>query len=339
MAAKKYRKYQPLELTPNRDPRFSRRIRRPFWLPALSFYILTIAIAIAIFFLVWGVLLEGGEEAPWIIAGMSASFVLGGAVFLREVILRNRRRRYLRAERQLDYNLNNVSPNAGFAHSSFKLGLKKNAAMIEKIKRKSEAARVLNQLPDGHWEVFELCNEYLSINKIQLETVGIGSPRLAGLRRGREIAEALHKYHLLNWVAIESKYLTKEAKNQIAIAEKIELSQRALLAIDSALEFYPDDETLTDSRIAVNEFVATIKISHWIERAERQTFKKNYQQAISLYRDALFYLARENFQTSEKELIADKIHTEIGKIRNLDHRNQERTGEIQQSGTRSEKEK
>ncbi len=315
---KQFRNNQPQSFPGGENGRVSQRYNSPFWLPASSFYVLSFAIAIAIFFLVWAFLHEGGDEAPWIVSGVCASLVLGGAVFLREIILRKARQRYLRAERQLDYNLNNIALHSSVNQDVYKLGLKKNAAIIEHIKRKSDAARILGHLPEGHWEVFELCNEYLSINEKQMETVGIGSPRLAALRRGKEIVEALHKIHLLNWVEIKSRFLTQEANNQVELAEKIELSQRALMTMDSALEFYPDEERLKASKDALNDFISSIKISHWIEQAERETFKENYREAISLYRDALFYLARENVQYEEKKHIADKINTEIEHIRKLE---------------------
>lgn len=321
MTGKHTRNNQPQRYNRKFNQRVAQNYRKPFWLPASSFYVLSIAITIAIFFLVWAILQEGGEESPWIISGIIASFVLGGAVFLREVILRKARHHYLLAERQLDYNLNNIALHSSSTQGAFKLSLKKNAELIEQIKRKSEAAKILGHLPDGHWEVFELCNEYLSLNEKQLENVGVGSPRLAALRRGKEIIETLHKFHLLNWVEIESRFLAQEANNQIDLSDKIELSQRALMAMDSALEFYPEEEKLKASKTALNEFISSIKISHWIEQAERETFKENYQQAISLYRDALFYLARENVQFEEKKLIADEINAEIELIRKLENNN------------------
>ncbi|MEZ5426191.1 MAG: hypothetical protein R2747_08005 [Pyrinomonadaceae bacterium] len=250
-------------------------------------------------------------------AGLSASFVLGGAVFLREVFLKKVRQRYLLAEKQLDYNLKNVSLHSKVKRDRNRLSLKKHAAIIQGIQKKSQAARILTHLPDGHWEVFEMCNEYLNLNKKQLETAGIGSPRLPALRRGKEIVEELHRFHLLSWVQIESRLCTEEANKQVELADKIELVQRAQAVIDSALQFYPEEEKLVDSKAALEEFSASIKISHWIEQAEKEKFKQEYQKAISLYRDALFYLARENVRSTEKEVIAERINSEIEIIRQL----------------------
>jgi tetratricopeptide (TPR) repeat protein len=301
------------------DPR---KFRRPFWLPASNYYVLAIAVTIAFFFLVWGILHEGKEDdAPWIPAGISASVVLIGAVILREGILRKARNRYLSAQKKLDHNLNNIALHSRANQNANKLSIEKNAAIIKEIEKKSEAARILGKLPEGHLEVFEMCDEYLRINKKELETVGVGSPRLAALRRGREKVQNLHRFHLLVWAEIESRGLTLEAKNRVTMSEKLEMAQKALTVLDSALQFYPGETTLAESADALTGFVASIKISHWIEQAERSAFKGNYKRAISHYRDALFFLARENIQNEEKEIIAEKINSEITKLREITEKN------------------
>lgn len=290
------------------------RNRRPFWLPASNFYILTAAAAIAFFFLVWGILHDGNEQAPWIPAGIGASLVLIGAVFLREIVLRKARNRYLLVQRRLDYNLDNAQLHAKPNTSERKLTIEKNAEIIRQIQKKSDAARVLMKLAEGHLEVFELCAEYLEINKKELLSVGAGSPRLASLRRGKEITEELHKFHLLTWAEIESRHLTLEAKNRATIAEKIETAQKALSVIQNALHYYPDELKLIESEDAIKEFVISIRVEHFIEQAERSAFKGNYKRAVSHYKDALYFLARENRQNRETDLLAERINLEIKKI-------------------------
>jgi hypothetical protein len=198
-----------------------------------------------------------------------------------------------------------------------KLSVEKNAAIVKEITKKSDAAKILGKLPEGHLEVFEMCNEYLLVNEKELETVGVGSPRLAALRRGREVVQDLHHFHLLSWAEIESLTLTQEAKNRVTISEKLETAQKALSVLDSALQFYPNEARLVESENALREFIASIKISHWIEQAERSAFKGNYKRAISHYRDALFFLARGNIQAEEKEIIAGKINSEIDRLREI----------------------
>ena len=198
-----------------------------------------------------------------------------------------------------------------------KLSLEKNAEIIKEIKKKSEAARTLGNLSNGHWNVIETCNEYLSVVEKQMETVGTGSPRLAGLRRGREIVGDLHRFHTLAWAEIESRSWSQKARNYATISEKLNAAQKALSVLESALEFYPTEQRLTESEMAVKNFIATIKVSHWIEQAERAAFKGNYKRAVNLYRDALFFLARENMDSAEQQTVAEQINLEIEKLRNL----------------------
>ncbi len=292
--------------------------RRPFWLPASNYYILAAAATIAFFFLIWGILHEGNEDTPWIGAGIGASFVLGGAVILREVVLKQARNRYLLERKRLDSNIDNISLNHNQHRNYNKITIEQNSAIVKEIKRKSEAANVLGNLAEGHFEVFEMCQEYLLLNERELQTVGVGSPRLAAFRRGREIVSEFHKFHLLQWAEIEAKNLTREAKNQVSVSDKIETAQKALTIIDSALQFYPQELNLQESEEALKDFIVSIKVTHWIEQAERSAFKGNYKRSISHYRDALFFLGRENVKSQERERIAQQINDEIEKIRGLE---------------------
>ena len=296
------------------------KYNRPFWLPASNYYILSFAVAVAFFFLVWGILHDGEEDAPWVPAGISASLVLIGSVFLREIVLKKARNQYMLEKRKLDNNLNRLTYATVRTESGEKLSIQKNAEIINEIRQKSEAARTLRKLPDAHLEVFESCNEYLLISKKELETVRVGSPRIAALIRGREIIKQLHKFHLLTWAGMESRSLTQEAKNQVKISAKLKNAQKAQSVLESALQFYPDEVQLKESEEVLKEFIASIKISHLIELGERAEFKENYKLAKSYYRDALFSLARENVQKEESELIAEQINQKIEEIRQLENK-------------------
>lgn len=309
-------KYKTQRLVNRKIGRNSGKYHRPFWLPASSYYILATAVALAFFFFLWGILHEGGEDMPWIAAGIGASILIIGAVFLREIVLRNARNKFLSAQKRLDQNLNKV-PQVNPKNDSHKLSLQQNTGIIKEIQKKSEAAKVLGKLSEGHLEVFEMCGEYLAVNENQLETVGLGSPRLAALRRGREIAQNLRHYHLLAWAELESRSFSQEAKNRVIISEKLEMSQKALSVLEFALQFYPNEPQLLESDEALKEFAASIKISHLIEQAERADFKGNHKLAINHYKDALFFLARENVKGLEKEAIAERINSEIEKIREI----------------------
>lgn len=291
--------------------------RRPFWLPASNYYFLAIGVAVAVFFLGWGILHDGQESMPWIPAGIISGLIILGAVFLREIILRRYRRRYMIDERRLDRNLRAVRASNSAARATGKLSIERNADLVRRIKKKSAAAKTLMRLPDGHFEVFEFCSEYLALTDAELPTVGTGSPRLAALRKGRETAENTRKEHLLLWAEIEAKRLTKEAIGRVTISERIETAQKASDVLETALEYYPDEEALISSKLAVAQVIGSMRVGHWIEQAERAQFKGNYRRAVSLYKDALFFLARDGDQVPDAASVAERINREIEKINNL----------------------
>lgn len=290
------------------------KYRRPFWLPASNYYILAAAVAIASFFLIWGILHDGDDDAPWIPAGVGASVILIGAVFLREIVLRKARNRYLLVQKRLDFTLDTATLHTKNSAVEKKLSLEENAEILRQIQKKSDAAKVLMKLSDGHQEVFELCREYLEINRKELEKVGAGSPRLGGLLRSKEFVKDLHKFHLMAWAEIETRQLTQDAKNRVTMTEKTETAQKALGVIQTALQYYPDERRLIESEAAISEFVTSIRVSHFVEQAERSAFKGNYKRAVSHYKDALFFLARENKTSIETDLLAEQINLEIQKI-------------------------
>ena len=290
--------------------------RRPFWLSAVNYYILALSVAAALFFLLWGMLHDGGEETPWVTAGLAACIVVAGAVFLREFIFRISYNRQIAQQRRMDMNLKGIG--APQSRSDNKLTLQKNASLLHEIKRKSDAAKILGRLPEAHREVFEMCGRYLSVNSKELATVSAASPRLTALLKGRDLAENYHKFHLLQWAEIEARSFSAEAKQQTRTSQKIESAQKALNAINSALHFYPNEVNLKQSSEALIEFIASIKMENWIERAERASFKGNHRQARKLYQDALFFLDREGRQLLDSKEIADKLTQEIEKIDQLE---------------------
>lgn len=295
----------------------TRPARRPFWLPASNYYVLAAAVALAFFFLAWGILHDSGEEMPWVTAGIGSSIILAGAVILREVVLRKARQRFLRQQ--------NLPAGRGFAGQSHfgeirdrgKLTLERNAAILNEIKQKSEAAKILSKFSAGHREVFELCREYIVRNEIELKSVNAGSPRLAALLKGRSVVAGQHRYHMLAWAEIEARALTNEARDRANSDEKIEGAQKALTVVETALASYPGEPSLVQSQELLREFIVSIKVSGFVELAERAAFDGDYSRAKGLYRDALFYLSRDNIQSDDREKAANRINAEIDKMSSL----------------------
>lgn len=289
------------------------RNRHPFWLPASNYYVMSVAISAAFFFVIWGILHDSGEETPWITAGISASMLLCGAVIMREIILRRVRERFVREQRRLERGFSNIRPHHNDLRSS-KLTLERNAAVLDELNRKSEAARVLNRFSAGHREVFELCAEYISQNEGELKTVSASSPRLSALLKGRSMASDLHRYHMLRWAEIEVTTLTDEARDLAEPEEKIDAARTALAVIDQSLTAYPTEPSLVQSRELLQELMVSIRVSDHVEKAERAAFEHDFSRARGLYRDALFALGRDNVQSPARDAAAERIRTEIDRI-------------------------
>lgn len=335
------RQIDPKQLNGMIVPRKSDKIISVFLLPSSSFYILTVAIALICFFILWAFLQESGDKSPWIYSGILASLIIIGAVVSREIIQRDLRAgRFAgrgiiapgleklggRAGRPVTgiNNSANVkgsrSGGAGGVNSK-RFTLQRNADFLKLIEQKSATARQFKIFPDKHLEVFELCGEYLKLTERELKRAELGTTKWGAFKNGRKKVKEVHRHHLISWAAVESRRLTQEAKTGGSFANKIETAQKAGTVLEKALAFYPDDRQLLDSVEAVSDFVASIKISHWIELAEKAAFKHEFKRAISHYKDALFYLARENVTTLDKEEIAEKINFEIKKMRKLKAKN------------------
>lgn len=301
------------------NPRLNRalgaRFKRPFWLAASNYYILTIAVTIAFFFLVWGILHDGREDTPWIGAGIAASALLFGAVLLREIFLRRARNRFLANQRRLDQNLLYVPLNLSAAERPDKLTLEKNSAWLKHIEKKSDAAKILARLPEGHKEVFDLCDDYLKTIALEIPLIGAGSPRIAAFLKGSEKIRKFHRFHLLQWAAIESRNLTQQARNRTKASEKIDAAQKAKDILEYALRFYPEEPTLTGSEIVLEEFLDTIKVSDWVERAEKAAFRGNQKRAIGLYEEALVYLRHNGVQNDDRQSAIEQVEIEIERLR------------------------
>lgn len=288
--------------------------RRPLWLPAHNYYVLTAAAGIGVFFLAWGVMQDAGEPTPWIFAGLLSSTVPVAAVLLREVYLRGARNRFRANQRRLDRSLHGLYGYAKHRAGGDKLTIEKNALILAEIKRKSEAANVLGRFAEGHLEVVDMCTEYIAAAERELPTVGAGSPRIAALTRGKDAASEAHHFHMLKWAEIESRMLTQEANSQVKSNERLETARKALGVLDFALNYYPHETALVESRSVLSEFVASIKLSQMIERAERATLRKNSGRALRHYRDALQFLERQKTATGERSAIAEQIEAEILRI-------------------------
>ena len=297
-------------------PRHGTPQRRASRAPSASIYILAAgATAASLFFTLWWMLHSGGDEAPWVPAGLAASVVMLVAIAAREVVLQRTRTRHLLDGRE--------QPRGRPEHrrSGASAGVHRVSqgdtykAALRALQKQCAQADAPGALPDAHMDAYLSCQEYLENADETLRTQAVGGEARAALRAGQERARALARHHLLDWARGATRSLTAEAQRRVRMSDKIEAANRALEVIDSALRLYPEEAQLRESETAVREYITSVKVSHWVELAERAAFKGYYRRAIDRYRDALFYLSRESMGEEARADMAQRIEREIDLLR------------------------
>ena len=283
-------------------------------MPSSTGYLMAaIIIAAGLFFGIWWILVSSGDEAPWLPAGLAASAVLLVALSAREVVMRRAWTRYLLEN---GISQKHTSRSRSTAGRSQKKGFSSSlhSAALRTIQKQSVAADHPGSSPEAHLDVAQLCQDYLSSTDEAIRSGSFHSEKGIAIRAGQERVRALHRHHLLTWAKGQSRALTHEAQQRARTFDKIETATRALDCIDSALRIYPDEAELNESRVAIGEFIASVKVAHWVELAERSAFKGHYRRAIDRYKDALFYLNQDVVKDEVRIAGTEKIEAEIAKL-------------------------
>jgi hypothetical protein len=258
----------------------------------------------ALFFILWWMLQS--EETPWVPAGLAASVVMLVAASARELVARRTFRRHVMERGHEGSRGVSALRSQGrqISHSD----------TLRALQRQSAEADAHESIPEGHLEVYKLCGEYLSKSEIALQSPSLAPESRIALRAGTERVRGLQKKHMLAWARGTVRSLTHEAQQRTRLHEKVEIAHRALDCIESASKIYPEAEELNQSSLAVNEFITSSRVAHWVELAERAAFKGYYRRAIDCYCDALFYLTRDNLD-HERDATARQITRQIDLLR------------------------
>lgn len=286
------------------------RGRRP---SSTGYLVGAIVLAVGLFFGLWWILVSSGDEAPWLPAGLAASVVLLVALSAREVVMRRAWTRYLlengiRQDSSRRSRQSSRTQKKGFSSSL-------QSAALRAIQKQSSAADRSGSAPEMHLDVAQLCHDYLLSTDEAIRSGSHGSEKGIALRASQERVRALHRHHLLTWAKGQSQLLTHEAQQRARTFDKIETATRALDCLDSALRIYPGEADLSQSRVAIEEFIASVKVAHWVELAERSAFKGHYRRSIDRYRDALFYLNQDVVKEDIRVAGTQKIEHEIEKLK------------------------
>jgi hypothetical protein len=288
-------------------------IERPFWLSASNYYTFAAAVTISLFFLVWGILNEANETAPWIGAGVLAGIVLAGAVVLREVILRSHRNRRLSEQARLEETLRSVAAFSNL-NDRRKLSLKQHEAWLAHIGQRSEAAKVLDRISAAHRDVFDLCEQYLGDIDDELGRVAPGSPRIGAFKAGVRHIKKLHRFHLLRWAELETTQLRLGGSG--SIADTLHSNDRAEEVLGFALSYYPNESDLTASMAVVSDAKTMITAAELTDNAEKERDLGNPEAALELYRDALAVLTNNALEVDDSRArIIESISAKIEMLR------------------------
>jgi hypothetical protein len=269
----------------------------------------SIIIAVGLFVGLWWILLRGGDEAPWLPAGLAASVVLLVALSAREVVMRRAWTRYLLENGISQKPSSRPRESSRTQKRGFSASV--HSAALRAIQKQSTAADTPGSTPEAHLDVAQMCHDYLSRTDEAIRSGNFGSEKGIAIRAGQERVRALHRHHLMTWARGQSRALLHEAQQRARTFDKIETATRAMDCIDSAMRVYPDELELNESRVAISEFITSVKVAHWVELAERSAFKGHYRRAIDRYRDALFYLSQGTVKDELRVAGTEKIEREI----------------------------
>lgn len=285
-------------------------------LPSTSGYLIGAGFAAATLFgVLWVMLHSNGDEAPWAPAALASSVVMLVAIAAREVVMRRAWTRYILEQDRRDLHTEKGTRKHTTASGSKYRPIDANAAQLRALQKQSIEADSAGETPEPHLEAYQSCKEYLASTAETLRSSSLSRESRMALRAGQERARSLQKHHLLVWARASSRSLTHEAQRRARVWDKIETAQRALDVIETARKLYPDEAELHESEAAVRDFIASIRVAHWVELAERAAFKGYYTRAIDRYRDALFYLSRESMKEEVRLETAERISREIELLR------------------------
>jgi hypothetical protein len=293
-------------------------------MPSTSGYMVAAGgVAAGLFFLLWWMLHDSADgEAPWVPAGLAASVVMLIAVAAREVVMRRAWTRYLLEQDRHDHphSINDARKSSSHIGSSGKngsrSGLSSHSAALRALQKQSEEADAAgSSAPEVHLDAYQSCKEYLSSTDETLRSATVDTEKRVALRAGQERARVLQRHHLVAWARVASRGLTHEAQLRGRVSDKVETARRAMDVVDSALKIYPGEAELQESFAAIQEFIASVKVAHWVELAERAAFKGKYARAIDRYRDALFYVSREQMREETRAEVGQSIQRQIDLLR------------------------
>jgi tetratricopeptide (TPR) repeat protein len=259
----------------------------------------------ALFGALWAILRGSGDAEPWLPSGLAAGVVLVVAIAARHIALRHALSHYLLEAGRGGEPVGLMGRTRASLAGPYPIGaLRALEQRLAKIESGSAS-------PATHWEAYRLCQEYLERAEDALRATSAGHRSHAIVRASQERVRALQKHHMMSWARQTSRALADRAQRNGRASDQLKAAADALNVIETALRVYPEEPELNESAAAVRDLISAMRIKRWVERAERAAFKGQYERAIDRYRDALFYLSREDLSENARGAVAEQINREI----------------------------
>ena len=289
---------------------------RPLRPAAGVYYFSLLVICGFIFTVLWLIFYDDvSGDLRYLIPTLAAGAVFIVGIIFREVLLYRAHAKALREQRRLDRNIN-LKQAGSQGPENEKLSLEQHENLLGEIRKKSEAARILGHLPEGHKEVSELSERYLHRVSAELPKVKPGSPRLATFKKGQRKVRELHRFHLLRWTEIVTRSLIQDARGYDNISERLSTARKAQEVLEYAVGYYPTERDLLESQELLDEFIVSIEMAEIMESARTAKDNGEYTVAVAAYREALSRLAEKDVGTRDLSLLSDEIEAELKKLEN-----------------------
>ena len=261
------------------------------------------------FILLWAFTTGANDDAPWVPAGLAAGVLVLVAIGAREVVGRqSNARRAPYSERWESTSGETASGRTGSRT------LSRNTAALKTLQKMSSEADS-GTSPERHLDAYHTCEEYLNGTEELMRGAEISRESRAALRSGQERVRSMQRHHMLMWARVAASQITQDAQQRVRLSDKIETALRGVSVIKTARRHYPDEIELIESEAAIGEFIASVKVAHWVELAERNAFRGQFKRAIDRYHDALFYLGRESLREELRIETSTRIGREIELLR------------------------
>ena len=130
------------------------------------------ATAAGLFFVLWWMLHNSGDEAPWVPAGLAASVVMLVAAAAREVVMRRAWTRYILDQGNQDQTIKGTRKRASGSSSSSSASNDSHSAALRALSKQCAEADAPGSLPEAHLAAYHACKEFLAGADESLRKIG-----------------------------------------------------------------------------------------------------------------------------------------------------------------------